>query len=73
MKKLLPAGVAALFLATGTASAMNSYEYKCGPDVDVRLAIVKDNGKVVGRNVWTKVKLRGDYPEMKKGRIRVRT
>ena len=37
---------------------MNSKFYKCG-DVEVALAIAKDSGKVLGRNVWFKVRLRG--------------
>jgi hypothetical protein len=44
--------------------------YKCG-DVDVRLALVKDNGKVVGTNVYFRVKLRGNYPTMKGDVVRV--
>ena len=50
---------------------MNSKSYKCG-DVDVRLAIVKDNGRPVGRNVYFRIKLRGDYPGADKGITRVR-
>jgi hypothetical protein len=37
---------------------MNSKFYKCG-DVEVVLAIAKNAGNVLGRNVWFKVKLRG--------------
>jgi hypothetical protein len=44
--------------------------YKCG-DVDIKLAIVKDSGKVVGRNIYFRIKLRGDYPTMKDGVVRV--
>jgi hypothetical protein len=53
--------VAFLLALAMPAHAMNSKMYKCG-DVDVKLAIVKDAGKPVGRNVYFKIKLRGDYP-----------
>ena len=57
MKKLLFAAAALCCFAV-PADAMNSKTYKCG-DFDVKLAIVKDNGKVVGTNVYFRVKLRG--------------
>src|SRR5438552_2828941 len=69
MKKLLMLSAVLCCFAV-PAHAMNSKMYKCG-DVDVKLAIVKDTGKVVGRNVYFRVKLRGDYPTMKDGMVRV--
>jgi hypothetical protein len=69
MKTLLSAAILALSVTT-SASAMNSYVYRCG-DVDIKLAIVKDNGRPVGRNVYFRIKLRGDYPT-NRGVTRVR-
>jgi hypothetical protein len=63
--------ILAVLLASATpAPAMNSKMYKCG-DVDIKLAIVKKEGKPVGRNVYFRIRLRGDYPTAK-GVTRVR-
>src|SRR5262249_34564651 len=48
----------AFALATNTARAMNSFYYECGDDTEVALAIAKDTGKVLGTNVWIKIRLR---------------
>jgi hypothetical protein len=66
MSKLMLIMAAALFLATGTAHAMNSYYYECGDDTEVALAIAKDTGKVLGTNVWIKIRLRGKQPDVKR-------
>jgi hypothetical protein len=56
----------AFALATNTARAMNSFYYKCGDDTEVALAIAKDTGKVLGTNVWIKIRLRGEQPDVKR-------
>jgi len=53
-------------LATNTARAMNSFYYECGDDTEVALAIAKDTGKVLGTNVWIKIRLRGKQPDVKR-------
>jgi hypothetical protein len=65
MKKLLLSGVASL-LMTISANAMNSSYYTCGDDTEVALAIAKDQGKVLGENVWIKIRLRGKQPQVKR-------
>src|SRR5215471_15667538 len=56
----------AFALATNTARAMNSFYYECGDDTEVALAIAKDTGKVLGTNVWIKIRLRGKQPDVKR-------
>jgi hypothetical protein len=49
MVKFVIYAVLGACIATTPAHAMNSKMYKCG-DVDVKLAIVKDNGKILKAN-----------------------
>jgi hypothetical protein len=42
MKKLLLAGVAALFLATGAAHAINHHTWKCRDGVEVTISAIKN-------------------------------
>jgi hypothetical protein len=50
MTRALLIGIAALFLATGTAHAGNCRNYQCG-EVKVQACLYKEDGKVAGEEV----------------------
>jgi hypothetical protein len=50
----------------GVSYVQASQDLECGDDTEVALAIAKDTGKVLGTNVWIKIRLRGKQPDVKR-------
>ena len=54
-----------IFVTLGPANPINSKKYTCGDDTEIALVTAKNTGKVLGTNVWIKIRLRGKQPDIK--------